>query len=507
MTDKTAQNNTGNTMNDPAASSKTNTTPDSEPQIKALPQADALKARFKAGSIPLQTDFANLIDLANMGRQAVGGAEDQTGPANGFTLSSTGLLELKPNTAKGISIDQDGVAIKLKTISGLTMDNSGVSVKPKADSGIELKDSAGISLKPGNGISVDRDGIAVKVEGNKGLQVNNYGVSVKVGNGVAVNNSGVNIKLAKGLNTNGGEGHGMDGATSGSGGGLNLTANGLSVDAGDGIQINTRGVSIKLTTNSGLSANEANGLKILTEGGIQIGSSGAINVRPGNGVVVNYSGVNIKLAKGYETNTGGGQGTDGTTAGSAGGLNLTSNGLSVDAGDGIQINTRGVSIKLATNSGLSANESSGLKIITEGAIQIGSSGGINIKPGNGVDVTDYGVNVKLSKGTYNDNGGGGQGTNGTTSGCSGGLVLSSDGLSVDAGSGIRIDPLGVSIKLNYKSCLTADEPNGLSLSLPVGFGMLCKTTYNPNSYLVGTWSRYNNITVGYSVFSVWIREY
>lgn len=35
-----------------------------------LPTADALKERFKAGSIPLQTDFADLIDLADMGRYA-----------------------------------------------------------------------------------------------------------------------------------------------------------------------------------------------------------------------------------------------------------------------------------------------------------------------------------------------------------------------------------------------------------------------------------------------------
>lgn len=406
MTDKTAQNNTGNTMNDPAASSKTrNTTPDSEPQIKALPQADTLKARFKAGSIPLQTDFANLIDLANMGRQVVGGAEDQTGPANGFTLSSTGLLELKPNTAKGISIDQDGVAIKLKTISGLTIDNDGVSVKPKADSGIELKDSAGISLKPGNGISVDRDGIAVKVEGNKGLQANNNGVSVKVGNGVAVNNSGVNIKLAKG----------------------------------------------------------------------------------------------------YETNLGGGQGIDGTTTGSAGGLNLTANGLSVDAGDGIQINTHGVSIKLAPNSGLSANEAYGLNIITGGGIQIESTGGINVRPGNGVVINNSGVNVKLSKGTDHSNGGGGQGTDGTTSGTTGGLVLGSDGLSVDAGSGIRIDSLGVSIKLTSKSCLSADESSGLSFNFPIGFGMLCKTEYDPNKLMRGIWTYYGNFVAGVGTFSVWIR--
>ncbi|MGL5389083.1 MAG: tail fiber protein [Serratia sp. (in: enterobacteria)] len=260
MTDKTPKNTAETAVNTSAALAKTT---DTAREGEALPQADTLKARFKAGSIPLQTDFADLIDLANIGRQAVGDAEGQTGPANGFTLSDAGLLELKPNEEQGISVDQDGVAIKLKTISGLTMDKDGVSVKPKADSGIELKDSAGISLKPGNGISVDKDGIAVRAEGNKGLQVTNNGVSVKPGNSIAVNSSGVNVKLSKGTNRdNGGGGHGSDGVTSGAGGGLFITSNGLSVDAGSGIQIDEKGVSIKLATYSGLIVSEANGLSI-----------------------------------------------------------------------------------------------------------------------------------------------------------------------------------------------------------------------------------------------------
>lgn len=43
----------------------------------SLPTADALKERFKAGTIPLQTDFAHLIDMADIGRQGVG--ETETG--------------------------------------------------------------------------------------------------------------------------------------------------------------------------------------------------------------------------------------------------------------------------------------------------------------------------------------------------------------------------------------------------------------------------------------------
>lgn len=291
MTDKTPQNK----AETPAIlAGTTNIASDSKPESRALPQANALKERFKAGGIPLQTDFADLIDLANMGRQAVGGAEGQTGPANGFILSSEGRLELKNNAAKGISVDQDGVAIKLKNISGLTMDEDGFSIKLKADSGIELKDSAGISIKPGNGISVDQDGIAVKAEGNKGIQVNDNGVSVKPGNGIAINSSGVNVKLAKGANTNGGGGQGTDGYTSiGSAGGLALSSNGLSVDAGDGIQIDPKGVSIKLATDSGLSADDTNGLKIAPEQMFQ------------KGMIMMFSGTKAETPKGWALCDGG----------------------------------------------------------------------------------------------------------------------------------------------------------------------------------------------------------
>lgn len=52
--------------------------------------ANALKDRFKAGSIPLQNDFADLIDIANIGRLAVG--DNGTGKA--LSLDRESRLEL-----------------------------------------------------------------------------------------------------------------------------------------------------------------------------------------------------------------------------------------------------------------------------------------------------------------------------------------------------------------------------------------------------------------------------
>ncbi|MEL5414971.1 tail fiber protein, partial [Serratia nevei] len=128
-----------------------------------------------------------------------------------------------------------------------------------------------------------------------------------------------------------------------------------SVDPGNGMQLDVTGVGIKLPANSGLRADEKSGLSIIS----------------GNGVVINSSGVNIKLARGSLNNDGGGQGSDGATSGSAGGLALDSKGLSVDAGDGIKINDKGVSIKLAANSGLSVDEKNGLRLVAEQQFQNG----------------------------------------------------------------------------------------------------------------------------------------
>ncbi|MCS4320698.1 microcystin-dependent protein [Serratia sp. BIGb0234] len=266
MTDKTPKNEVETSVNTPTTlTGTTDTARDSVPKSRVLPQVAALKARFKAGSIPLQTDFADLIDLANMGRQAVGGSEGQTGPANGFTLSSMGRLELKPNAAKGIFVDNNGVAVMVDESKGMQASNAGIGVKLYPNLGLE-HNNQGIWVKVDNkGLTVDGNGVAIKVDANKGVQVSSSGISVKVGSGVAVNSGGVSVKLAKGSYTNGGAGQGTDGATTGNAGGLALSPNGLSVDAGDGIQINNQGVSIKLATNSGLSADETNGLKIVPE--------------------------------------------------------------------------------------------------------------------------------------------------------------------------------------------------------------------------------------------------
>ncbi|MDC9604115.1 tail fiber protein [Xenorhabdus griffiniae] len=231
-----------------------------------IPLADALKERFKSGSIPLQNDFADLIDMANVGLRATGQASDQKGSGDGFKLDDSGTLQLKLNPG---STDTDYAPL--------------ISVK--------------------NMLATDL---------GSGLVYKTNGICVGEGNGLAVAANSVSLKLAKGSQSNGGGGQGTDGQTSGSAGGLALSSSGLSVDAGEGIQINGKGVSVKLATNSGLSADESNGLKAVVS-------------------------------------------------------------------NGIQINAKGMSVKLATNSGLSADENNGLKVVVSNGIQV-SGNGIGLTP-------------------------------------------------------------------------------------------------------------------------------
>lgn len=78
-----------------------------------LPTAADLKDRFKAGSIPLQTDFADLIDMANTGAQAAGQASGQSGAGQGLTINS-GLLEVK--AGNGIEVSASGVSVDPNTV-------------------------------------------------------------------------------------------------------------------------------------------------------------------------------------------------------------------------------------------------------------------------------------------------------------------------------------------------------------------------------------------------------
>ena len=74
------------------------------------PPTAELKERFSAQKIPLQTDFSNLIDVADCGREAVGLSPAQSGGVGaGMLLDGERRLAVRPGP--GIVVDSNGVGL------------------------------------------------------------------------------------------------------------------------------------------------------------------------------------------------------------------------------------------------------------------------------------------------------------------------------------------------------------------------------------------------------------
>ncbi|WP_036774159.1 tail fiber protein [Photorhabdus australis] len=204
------------------------------------PSADDLKIRFKEGSIPLQTDYADLINIADIGRKACGQAPQQNGPGQGLKLADDGTLNLKIGTLSSqdfsplmlkddiLSVDLgSGLINKTNGIcvgqgNGIVVNSNDVAVK--AANGITVNDS-GVAVKANNGINVDTNGVSVKAK-DKTINVESTGISVRLGWGIKIGD-GLDVKASDGIN---------------------VDSNGVSVKAGNGITVNSNGVSIDLDT-------------------------------------------------------------------------------------------------------------------------------------------------------------------------------------------------------------------------------------------------------------------
>lgn len=224
---------------------------------KNLPSTDDLKNRFKAGSIPLQSDFADLIDMAAAGASATGVASGQNGsPGLGMKLSADGKLGLNASTFN-FSSDTD------KTHSAqITVDSS--NNKPVVDLAY-------------------------------GLVGSSDGLSVKASTGIVVNGSGVNVDPAIIANAEAGaKAVGKHSSQNGSPGlGMRLSAGGKlepDIDAHDYSQAtDNQGVSpITVDTST-------NKLVVDISLGLVGGSSG-LSVKPSKGIKVGTDGVSVDMA-------------------------------------------------------------------------------------------------------------------------------------------------------------------------------------------------------------------
>ncbi len=75
-----------------------------------IPSSDTLKDAFKAKSVPSSSDYAALIDMADLGRKAIGAslplAQKKVEPGAGLSIESGGRLEVREPGA-GLSLDEE----------------------------------------------------------------------------------------------------------------------------------------------------------------------------------------------------------------------------------------------------------------------------------------------------------------------------------------------------------------------------------------------------------------
>ena len=227
---------------------------------KNLPTTDALKERFKAGSIPLQSDFADLIDMADAGASAVGLAAGQPGPTGlGMRLSPDGRLELNVSGSFNFNSDTD-----IETSTPVTIDSS--NNRPVIDLGYGLKGST----------------VGLSVKAFTGIVANDSGVSVDAG---IIANADAGAKAV-------GKYTGQDGKP---GLGMRLTSDGkleLNIDKTDYNYSSEEDGSVFIAVDKGTNKPVLDLGKGLTRGGSDV----EVSVKASTGIKVDANGVSVDMA-------------------------------------------------------------------------------------------------------------------------------------------------------------------------------------------------------------------
>ncbi|MFD0705873.1 hypothetical protein [Photorhabdus akhurstii] len=305
------------------------------------PSSDELKNRFKAGSIPLQTDYSDLIDIADIGRRAVGKAPDQTNnPNSALELDNSSGLKVKTNPTGGISVDSSGLAVKCWPSGGITVtDGSGLYLKLVGGnsgngwsgvSGLGLGPD-GVNVKASNGINVDSNGVSVKVK-DKSLLADADGLKVNTGKGLWINNDKLEVDNHDGIEIV------NEGVKVKASNGINVDSNGVAVKASNStIKVEPTGISVKL----GWGVKEGDGLDVKAGNGITADGNGVSVRSKDNTIRVDPTGISVNL--GWGVKVGGGLDVKASN-----GINVDSNGVSVKAkaGSGIKVDSDGVSIDI-----------------------------------------------------------------------------------------------------------------------------------------------------------------
>ncbi|WP_218274673.1 tail fiber protein, partial [Pseudomonas sp. GW456-L14] len=129
------------------------------------PKVADLTSKFKEQSIPLEVDFKNLIEIADVGRKAVGLSADQSNnePGNGIAVTGEGKLEVKASN-DGFQFVDGKLSLKQGAGWGFAQ-NGDVDILVDENGGVLCAKEVGsqLSIKAGYGIKVDSDGVSFDI--------------------------------------------------------------------------------------------------------------------------------------------------------------------------------------------------------------------------------------------------------------------------------------------------------------------------------------------------------
>nr|UAJ21429.1 fiber protein [Duck aviadenovirus] len=298
--------------------------------------------------------------------------------SNGSIVSDSNGLRISTNN--GIKIDNNSLCLNYNTDSFEILNNL-LNLKVDSNSPLTILPS-GLAVQTGSGIQILDNKLQVNISDmfydnngkldlktNLPLNSSNNGIILEIDTNTLTINNALSVKI----DAEGGLSSSSDGLSLklSNNSGLALSNSGLSINYGNGLHYDNGKISIKL--NSPLYFNSSGELALNSGSGLSInGSSLQVNTNS-NGGIYDQNGLSIKLP-------------------TSSGLVLDSTGLYVDCGDGIEINSNKVTLKLSNplkidSGNLSLNYSVGLQL---------SGKNLRVKPGNGIITDGQGVSVNCS---------------------------------------------------------------------------------------------------------------
>ncbi|WP_369790560.1 hypothetical protein [Rouxiella sp. WC2420] len=158
-----------------------------------LQELQALKGKFVTGLIPNETDFSNLINLANTANTALGLNENGTSrtPLSGLDFNGQKVLEVKLVNESGLTISDTGLGVKAGT--GVKVDSNGVSIEVASGQGIEVTNGNIIQVKPWPGVELVDKQLTLKV--SKGLKLGELGIELDIGSGLTTTGNVLDVNI------------------------------------------------------------------------------------------------------------------------------------------------------------------------------------------------------------------------------------------------------------------------------------------------------------------------